>query len=147
MRRLALLLLCSLLLACAGGQEDRDEDPTLPEECDAFYAHYDAWLESWESPTPSTVSSSERALTEHPEWRAMVTPGKAVLPCIIDAIESGDPFLTRAAREVTGVDLFGPAAADWRAGGRIGRPPLPDDEARLWIEWWSENRDDPRWRP
>ena len=144
MSRLAPLLLLSLLLACPAATDD---DAGLPAACDDFYAHYDAWMEAWQSPALSTVSSSERALTDHPEWRAMLAPGKAALPCIIDGLEIGDPFLARAAREVTGVDLYGPAAADWISGGRAGLPPLPDDEAALWIEWWRQHRDDPRWQP
>lgn len=64
--------------------------------------------------------------------RAIVAMGKEALPFVIEEIGNDNRYFTVAATRITGIKMWGPESEDLK---------------RDWLNWWQDNRDDPKWNP
>ena len=107
-----------------------------------FEQHHKAWRTFADSPEMS-LSSDTHQLTNHSDYKAIIAMGKRALPFVIDKLAKGDFLMVVAARRITGIDVV-------RASGKVLESKElfgEQDEARLWVEWWQQNRDKPEWQP
>ena len=117
-------------------QPDVDFDGT---EWKTFVTTYNAMLDelkmvAWTGETASKVRQSEA-------YQSIVKMGHPVLPCIFYAMwygPEGSWLLNFAAQDITGIDMRANPAWDISDG--------EDGLSRLWIQWWDQNKNDPKWK-
>lgn len=106
--------------------------------------HYALWREqiAW------STSSSTDNLTSFPDYHAIVAEGRCALPFVFEKIAEGDFLMNRAAHRITGVDVWAPVIDEWRREfAECGRPRGAQATSKLWLAWWTENRDKAEWLP
>jgi len=62
--------------------------------------------------------------------RKIIVMGKRAIPFLMEELKNGNYWYSTALDSITGV----------RMGGTTG-----DDLAQNWLDWWEQNKNDPRW--
>ena len=116
-------------------QPDVDFDGT---EWKTFENAYNTMLDelkgAWTGETASKVRQSEA-------YQSIVKMGHPVLPCIFYAMWTGPDgswLMNFAAQDITGIDMRANPAWTIEDG--------EDGLSRLWIQWWDQNKNDPKWK-
>lgn len=87
------------------------------------------------APSPT---ANEGVFCRGAEFDTLVAFGPAAVPHLMSIYAWGkDPYLDCVLEAMTGVQIRARPGFNWKEGD--------SGVMRLWLEWWEENRDDPRW--